>query len=229
MGNWVVDHLVIPLCLPALLLWEGVARLVSVLMPLLVIPSVLMARRFYWAVPIATYAWKNKGLKGFLERIGFEATYCMNVTRRFLTLPLRRRVPDVFVLGFPKCGTTAMASYLMQHKAISGIDGLPWDPSLSKESHFFNGVLGPRTTHSKLMYRSFFPTVLTRWWREVVLKCGTWKCMDACPLNACLPYVAERIAAMNPNAKLIFMVRDPVEAVFSAEIMVRDVVWFCDF
>jgi hypothetical protein len=45
--------------------------------------------------------------------------------------------------------------------------------------------------------------------------------MDACPLNACLPYVADRIAEMSPNAKLIFMVRDPVEAVFSAEIMVR--------
>lgn len=46
--------------------------------------------------------------------------------------------------------------------------------------------------------------------------------MDACPLNACLPYVADRIAEMSPNAKLIFMVRDPVEAVFSAEIMLRN-------
>jgi hypothetical protein len=46
--------------------------------------------------------------------------------------------------------------------------------------------------------------------------------MDACPLNACLPHVAERIKKMNPNAKLIFMVRDPVEAAFSAEIMLRN-------
>lgn len=46
--------------------------------------------------------------------------------------------------------------------------------------------------------------------------------MDACPLNACLPHVADRIKRMSPNAKLIFMVRDPVDAAFSAEIMLRN-------
>lgn len=223
MAHWFVDYVTMPLSMPILLLWLLVARVISLLLPLLVVPSLLTARTLYWAVPIARTAWKIKpGFKGFIQRMGFEATYCMNITRRFLTLPLRRRVPDVFILGFPKCGTTALAQYLMQHPAISGVDGLAWDPSLGKESHFFNGVLGPRTTHSRMLYRSFFPTMVTRWWREIVLRCGTWKCMDACPLNACLPYVAERIKKMNPNAKLIFMVRDPVEAAFSAEIMLRN-------
>jgi hypothetical protein len=223
MAHVLIDYVVMPVCMPVLLLWLLAARVISVVVSLLILPSYLMSRTLYWAVPIARTAWKVKpGLSGFLQRISFEATYCMNVTRRFLTLPLRRRVPDVFILGFPKCGTTALAQYLMQHPAISGVDGLPWDAALGKESHFFNGVLGPRTTHSKMLYRSFFPTMVTRWWREVVLRCGTWKCMDACPLNACLPYVAERIKKMNPNAKLIFMVRDPVEAAFSAEIMLRN-------
>lgn len=221
MAHWSIDYVVMPLCLPFLVLWIGVSRIVGFVMPFLVVPSLLMVRSMYWAVPLARTAWKKKGISGFFQKIGFEATYCMNITRRFLTLPIRRSVPEVYILGFPKCGTTALASYLMQHPAISGVDGLPWDPALSKESHFFNGVLGPRSTRSKMMYRSFFPTIVTRWWREVVRRCGTWKCMDACPLNACLPYVADRIAAMSPNAKLIFMVRDPVEAVFSAEIMVR--------
>jgi hypothetical protein len=29
---------------------------------------------------------------------------------------------------------------------------------------------------------------------------------DACPVHACLPYVAERIAALTPDAKIIVMV-----------------------
>jgi hypothetical protein len=146
----------------------------------------------------------------------------MNIVRRFMTLPLRRNVPDVYILGFPKCGTTALAQYLMQHPAISGIDGLPYDPALSKESHFFNGVLGPKRAYSTTMYRSFFPTVVTRWWREVVMRCGKWICMDACPLSACLPYVARRIKRISPDAKLIFMVRDPADSCFSGEIMIRN-------
>lgn len=36
--------------------------------------------------------------------------------------------------------------------------------------------------------------------------CLQWMCFDACPLPACLPYSAERIAAVTPHAKLIFMV-----------------------
>lgn len=34
-------------------------------------------------------------------------TYCMNVTRRFLTLPLRRRTADFYIVGFPKVGWLA--------------------------------------------------------------------------------------------------------------------------
>ena len=226
MAHWAIDYVVMPLCMPLLLAWLVLAQLISIVTALTILPSILMARQLYWAVPIAKAALLKKGVLGFFQRLGFEGTYCMNVTRRMLTLPLRRRVPDIFILGFPKCGTTAMASYLMEHPAISGIDGLKWQAALGKESHFFQGVLGRRTTHSKTLYRSFFPTMVTRWWKEVVMRCGTWKVMDACPLNACIPFVADRILELNPNAKLIFMVRDPVEAVFSAEIMVRDLCRF---
>lgn len=43
---------------------------------------------------------------------------------------------------------------------------------------------------------------------------------DATPTVACLDFCAERVARMNPDAKLVFMLRDPVSAAFSAEIMV---------
>ncbi len=66
--------------------------------------------------------------------------------------------------------------------------------------------MGRGTTSSKALYRSYFPTVLTRWWKERVLRVGKFICFDACPLPACLPYTAKRMAKITPNAKLIFMV-----------------------
>jgi len=156
-------------------------------------------------------------------RLGFEATYCMNVVRRFLTLPLRRQLPCFYIIGFPKCGTTSLANHLKMHPAFSCIDGLPWHDVLSKESHYLNGVMGARSACSKTIYRSFFPTILSRWWAECVKGVSEWMCFDACPLPACLPYTARRIHKLTPNAKLIFMVRDPVNGCFSAEIMLRNI------
>jgi hypothetical protein len=210
--------------LPLLLVWLLVARLVSMFVPLLVIPSVLTAKKFYWCIPMAKDIWSEQGsmLKGFLMRIGFEATYCMNVYRRYLTIPLRKNLPDVYILGFPKCGTTAMASYLMKHPAVRGLDGLKWDATLSKETHFFSGILGRCTTGSKRLYQSFFPSIVERWWCEKVQGHGKMICMDACPLNACLPYSADRIKMWTPDAKLIFMLRDPVDASFSGEVMLTN-------
>ena len=42
---------------------------------------------------------------------------------------------------------------------------------------------------------------------KLTLMHAQWMCFDACPLVACLPYSASRLAALTPNAKLIFMVR----------------------
>lgn len=76
-----------------------------------------------------------------------------------------------------KCGTTSLAEHLKRHPAISGPAGLPYHEALSKESHFFEGVLGRHQAHSATLYRSFFPCVMARWWAEVVQrvdKVGHW-------------------------------------------------------
>lgn len=119
-----------------------------------------------------------------------------------------------------KAGTTTLANHLKRHSAIDSISGLPWHETLSKESHFFNGVFGAKNSTSATLYRSFFPTCFRRWWVEVVLRQPKWLCFDACPVPACLPFAAERIAQLTPNAKIIFMLRDPIAGVFSAEMMV---------
>ncbi|KAA6424300.1 MAG: sulfotransferase [Trebouxia sp. A1-2] len=113
-------------------------------------------------------------------RVGFESTYTVNVLRRILTLPIRPHLPDFYIVGFPKAGTTSLANHLKQHPALSGLDGLPWHESLSKESHFFNGVLGRSHASSALLYRSFFPTILCRWWAEYIR--GVEKMRDPVPV-----------------------------------------------
>lgn len=83
-------------------------------------------------------------------------------------------------------------------------------------------MLGRGCASGALLYRSFFPTIFTRWWAQVVRRVPRWLVFDACPVNACLPYIAARIAALTPAAKIVIMVRDPVSGVFSAEVMLRD-------
>lgn len=47
-----------------------------------------------------------------------------------------------------------------------------------------------------------------------------WLVFDACPATACLDFSAARLARLTPDAKLVFMMRDPVAGAFSSEIMV---------
>lgn len=102
-----------------------------------------------------------------------------------MTLPLRRRTPDFLIVGFAKAGTTSMANHLHRHPAISGIDGLTWHEALSKESHFFSGALGRHSgASSAAIYRSYFPTVLQRWWVERVKRAGKVRGAVVCTARA---------------------------------------------
>lgn len=71
------------LALPFLLLWLLVARLLSMLSPI-VAPwlSYVLAQRLYYATPFALYALRaGGGAKALMTRVGFEASYCMNGAR----------------------------------------------------------------------------------------------------------------------------------------------------
>ena len=104
------DYTVFPLLLPFILLWLAAARVLSLLAPFTVLPSVLLARRLYEACPFLPVLFKQRGrLAGTAMRLGLEYNYCANVVRRLLTLPLRRSVPDVIITGFPKVRDPKMA------------------------------------------------------------------------------------------------------------------------
>lgn len=82
----------------------------------------------------------------------------------FLAQPLNQ-VPPLLLLvisTLQKCGTTSMAHYLQAHPGISGLAGMPGNETFQKESHFFGGILGKGAASSAVLYRSFFPTFITR-------------------------------------------------------------------
>lgn len=120
----------------------------------------------------------------------------MNIPRRegswrWIT-SVARPLPNAIILGAQKSGTTSLFYYLAQHPDIAG--------SQPKEVHYFdlNYQRGP------FWYRSHFPLR-----RSKVF-------LEASPEYLFLPYVPERIYQTTPHAKLIVLLRNPVERAISS-------------
>ncbi len=67
--------------------------------------SIYGMQRLYWACPFIPHIWARLGpVAGTAARLGFEASHCINILTRLLTLPLRPHLPAFYVLGFPVRG-----------------------------------------------------------------------------------------------------------------------------
>lgn len=103
--NW----LVIPLCLPGILALWAVALVVALFATAAILPSILMARRAYWALPFVPHIWqamaaqnkRGSRIGALMARLAFEGGHCTTVLARLLSLPLRPNLPDFYLLGFP--------------------------------------------------------------------------------------------------------------------------------
>ena len=104
------------------------------------------------------------------------------------------RTPSFFILGAPKCGTTAIAQYLSSHPAVY--------LSSPKEPHFFDA------NYQKGL-PAYLRTHYSRWNNEQIAG-------EATPSYLSVPYVAERIHQDVPGAKLIVILRNPIERAFSS-------------
>ena len=103
------------------------------------------------------------------------------------------RVPTFLLLGAAKCGTTSLAHYLSQHPDVYF--------SEPKEPLFFEAEYEKGLEH---YWETYF-----RGWRgqRAVGEGRVW--------NLYLPFVAPRIRESLPHARLIVLLRDPVERVHS--------------
>lgn len=103
--------------------------------------------------------------------------------------------PNLFIVGAMKCGTTIMFDFLTSHPEISG--------GIAKEIHYFS----LNFEESDIWYESKFKS------SEVAKYL-----LDASPtyFDMCLTMpVAERIKTYSPSAKIIIMIRNPVDRAVS--------------
>jgi hypothetical protein len=102
--------------------------------------------------------------------------------------------PNVFIVGFPKTGTTALHAYLSTHPNVH--------VSFPKEPHFFVEPMWRKSpARTEAEYLRFFA--------------GASKAarvfLDSSAVHIYSPEALRRIREFNPDAKLIVMVRHPVD------------------
>lgn len=113
-----------------------------------------------------------------------------------------RCLPNTLIVGAQKSGTSSFFSYLAQHPDILG--------SSRKEVHYFDGGYNPRIDSFKKgenWYRAHFPLMTKGIDQKRIL--------EATPSYLFIPDVPKRIKAQIPDAKIIVVLRDPVERAIS--------------
>lgn len=107
--------------------------------------------------------------------------------------------PNCFIVGAPKCGTTALATYLSEHPNV--LFSSPKEPFYWCLDEF------PRARHEPLIrslasYEALFK--YARLGEHLVIAEGSTRYLYA-------KHAVQRILAYNPHAKFIVMLRNPVE------------------
>lgn len=109
-----------------------------------------------------------------------------------------RKLPDFLIIGAQKSGTTSLFHYLSQHPKIT--------VSRRKEVHFFS-----KHYHNGLRYyRSFFPK-----------NTSSQLSGEASPYYLFHPLAPKRIKETIPKAKIIILLRNPVERAYSHYQMMK--------
>ncbi|MGP1375745.1 MAG: sulfotransferase family protein [Almyronema sp.] len=104
--------------------------------------------------------------------------------------------PSFFIVGAPKCGTTALCKYLNRHPDI-------FIPQL-KELHYFDTDLKTKSkAHSRSEYLALFAD-------------GAGKiCGEGTPTYLYSKTAAEEIYRFEPKAKIIIMLREPISMMYA--------------
>ena len=118
----------------------------------------------------------------------------------YLSSPFRV-LPECFVIGVVRSGTTSLYHYLKQHPSIA--------PATYDELGYFddNYHLGIN------WYKSLFPTKFTK--NKIIKKYGKFLTYDVTPFYIYNPLVARRISESFPKAKIISNLRNPIDRAYS--------------
>jgi hypothetical protein len=104
----------------------------------------------------------------------------------------RRPLPDFLICGAQKAGTTSLHAYLCQHSAVAA--------PITKEVHFYDHEFHRGLGWYRAHFRRAGEGVLTG---------------EATPYYLFHPLAPGRVAESLPDAKLIVVLRDPIDRAFS--------------
>lgn len=120
---------------------------------------------------------------------------------RAATNPVRL-MPDFIIIGAQKCGTTSLYNYLVKHPNIHS--------AATKELHFFDH----KFNKGFWWYRAHFPTTLEQYYTEHIAK-RDYVTGEASPSYIFHPLAPKRVAQFLPQVKLIVLLRNPVDRLYS--------------
>jgi hypothetical protein len=125
------------------------------------------------------------------------ARWALRWSFRLLTSPARG-LADFCIIGAQRCGTTSLYNYLAEHPGVA--------PAFVKETHFFD------THYAKglLWYRAYFPFV-----QNPESKIQNPISGESTPYYLFYPHAPERLRRAIPGARLIVLLRNPVDRAFS--------------
>jgi hypothetical protein len=117
-----------------------------------------------------------------------------------------RSGPDLLVVGTKRGGTTFVWSTLQGHPQV-----MPMVPRAKhlKSCHYFYRYFD----RGHAWYLGHFPTHWSR--RRHAARHGHALCLEASPMYLFDPRVADRVAAALPRARVVILLRDPVQRAFS--------------
>lgn len=110
-----------------------------------------------------------------------------------------KNFPDFFIIGAPRCGTTSLSRYLSEHPGICF--------SRPKEPHYFS-TISPEFT---------LPEVQTQYLERFFSHCqeGCEAVGEGSVSYLYSPHAIDSILKLNPDAKFIAMLRNPVQMIHS--------------
>jgi len=120
------------------------------------------------------------------------------------------KIPNFFVVGAPKCGTTTLYQYLKSHPEV-------FLPEI-KELNFFNkDLIKESIDYHNWLYNLLSLHITTeRDYLELFKKCGGRKIIgDISPWYFISRVAAEEIYKFNPESKILIILREPSELLYS--------------
>lgn len=106
--------------------------------------------------------------------------------------------PDFFIVGAPKCGTTSLASYLAEHPDIH--------VSPIKEPNYFGRDLVKKPDLTRISLEDYL-ALFEDSSKKICGEASTWYLYSKT--------AAQEIYHFNPDAKIIIMLRNPVDFLYS--------------